>query len=67
MPAAALDDTLLSWVIILATNDFYGGSPHGSKLGACGSCLGVEKATVSFETNGIARVSCGLFLLPIHM
>jgi hypothetical protein len=62
MPAAALDGTLLSWLIILVTNDFYGGSPYGSKLGACGSCWGVEKATVSFEINGIAKISCGLSL-----
>lgn len=62
VPDASLDGTLLKWVILLVTNDFYGGSSRGSKLGACGSGLRVEKTTVSFKTNGIARVGCGLSL-----
>lgn len=41
--AATLDDTMLRWVIILVTKDFYGGSSHSSKLGVCGSGLGAER------------------------
>jgi hypothetical protein len=37
-------------------------APHGSELVVCGSGLGVEKTPVSFKTNGIARVGCGLSL-----
>jgi hypothetical protein len=33
-----------------------------ANLGLAGVAWGVEKATVSFETNGIARVSCGFSL-----